>query len=147
MRTAVVPLSPVELATLRAAIDRIVPRDEFASATDAGVDHYIVRQLAGDCVAELAVISAGLAGLDAEARARHSVAFEQLTPAVQDAVLADLERSLVRAEWSTNPAQFFARLVEFTVEGYYADPSNGGNRDGVSWKMLGYAPRTTRPGS
>lgn len=140
-------LSAAETATLRAAIDRIVPRDEFASATDAAVDAYIGRQLSGDCAAEKPLLCRGLAGLEAEATARHSLSFEQLTPGVQDALLADLERGLVRAAWDVNPAQFFSRLVELTVEGYYADPANGGNRDAVSWKMLGYAPRTARSSS
>jgi hypothetical protein len=31
--------------------------------------------------------------------------------------------------------------VELAHEGYYADPGNGGNRDAVSWRMIGYDPR------
>lgn len=138
------PLSPAELETLRAAIDRIVPRDEFAGATDAGVDHYITRQLAGDCAAELPLVSAGLAGIEAESRSRHTVSFTQLTAIAQDALLADLERRATTIEWTVDAALFFNRLVELTAEGFYADPANGGNRDGVSWQMLGYAPRESR---
>ena len=29
-------------------------------------------------------------------------------------------------------------MVEHVLEGFYADPGNGGNRDAVSWKMIGY---------
>ena len=24
------------------------------------------------------------------------------------------------------------------MEGYYADPGNGGNRDGIAWQMIGF---------
>lgn len=132
-------------ATLRVVIDRLVPRDEFASATDAGVDRYIEQQLAGDCAAEAPLIAAGLGGIEAEAHARHAVSFAQLTAVAQDALLAELERRATTIEWTVDAALFFARLVELTGEGYYADPANGGNRDGVSWVMLGYRPRSARP--
>jgi gluconate 2-dehydrogenase gamma chain len=29
-------------------------------------------------------------------------------------------------------------LVNHTMEGFYSDPGNGGNRDAVSWKMIGF---------
>jgi gluconate 2-dehydrogenase gamma chain len=33
-------------------------------------------------------------------------------------------------------AEFFGYLVDHTMQGFYGDPRHGGNRDGVSWKML-----------
>ena len=36
---------------------------------------------------------------------------------------------------------FFELMVTLTNEGYYTDPSNGSNLNGVSWKMIGYDPR------
>lgn len=137
-------LTAEEHATLRAAMDRIVPRDEWPGATDAGADAYVLRQLAGDCVAEAEDFRAGLASLDAEARAAHGEGFAALTPAAQDALLGAIERGEVRTAWPVGAAAWFARLVELTAEGYYADPGNGGNRGAVSWKMLGYDPRTPR---
>ena len=38
----------------------------------------------------------------------------------------------------------FARLVELAHEGFYADPGNGGNRDAVSWRMIGYETHVPR---
>ena len=33
---------------------------------------------------------------------------------------------------------FFATVLTNTMEGFFADPIYGGNRDMVSWKMLGF---------
>jgi gluconate 2-dehydrogenase gamma chain len=33
---------------------------------------------------------------------------------------------------------FFARLLTLTMEGFFGDPIYGGNRNKVSWKMLGF---------
>ena len=46
----------------------------------------------------------------------------------------------MRAAWSTDPAAWFTQLVAFAMEGFYADPGNGGNKGEISWKMIGYDP-------
>jgi hypothetical protein len=28
--------------------------------------------------------------------------------------------------------------VEHSAEGFYSDPGNGGNRDNIAWKMIGF---------
>jgi gluconate 2-dehydrogenase gamma chain len=33
---------------------------------------------------------------------------------------------------------FFGRLHAMTMEGFFADPIYGGNRDKVGWKLLGF---------
>jgi gluconate 2-dehydrogenase gamma chain len=37
-----------------------------------------------------------------------------------------------------NGKQFFEALLELTLEGFFSDPIYGGNRDKVSWKMIGF---------
>ena len=40
-------------------------------------------------------------------------------------------------DWKQLPSsEFFAMVVDHTMQGFYGDPRHGGNRDGVSWKML-----------
>ena len=75
---------------------------------------------------------------DAEARARSGVGFAALPPEGQDALLRDVESGAVRAEWTVSPAHFFALLARTTAEGFYSDPAQGGNRNGVSWAMTGF---------
>ena len=33
---------------------------------------------------------------------------------------------------------FFNALLQITMEGFFADPIYGGNRDMAAWKMVGY---------
>lgn len=136
---------PFPTATLRAVIGRLVPSDDFPGAVEAGVEVYIGRQLAGDCGAEVDFLITGLWSLEAETKALHGreADFSRLEAEKQDALLKELEVGRVRTEWPSTirPADFFARLVDLTHEGYYADPSNGGNRAAVSWRMIGYDPR------
>jgi gluconate 2-dehydrogenase gamma chain len=37
-----------------------------------------------------------------------------------------------------NAKMFFEQLYALTMEGFFADPIYGGNRNKVSWKMIGY---------
>jgi hypothetical protein len=39
------------------------------------------------------------------------------------------------------PALFFRRLVEHSMEGFYGDPGNGGNKNGAAWDMIGFRVR------
>ena len=35
------------------------------------------------------------------------------------------------------PAAFFRLLRDYTMMGFYGDPRHGGNKERVSWRMLG----------
>eukprot|EP01035_Chromulina_nebulosa_P002716 gene2716-biopygen2279 len=115
---AVPPLSPPQLACLRAVLDRLIPADDAPGALAAGTDHYVLHQLTGESASDLPLISAGLGQLDA-AVAHHSAGqtFATLSTAHQDALLAVLDAA-------RDP--FFLRLVDLAHEGFYADPANGG---------------------
>ena len=130
----------VLLAPLRAALDRVIPADEFPGAWAAGAGHYLLRQLAGDAASLVPVITAGLRALESEAEARHGTPFAALEVPQQDAVLADVEQGTVQTAWTVPPRAFFAALLSLANEGYYGDPGNGGNREMVSWRMIGYRP-------
>jgi gluconate 2-dehydrogenase gamma chain len=84
------------------------------------------------------LVRTGLAALDGEARARSGEGFAALSPEAQDALLRDVESGAVRAEWTVSPERFFALLVCTTAEGFYSDPAQGGNRNYVSWGMIGF---------
>jgi hypothetical protein len=123
-------LDPSELRLLRAALDCIIPRDQDPGASDLDVDRFILKQLAGDS-AELAdTIMTGLWALDAEAVARFGNPFETLTSVRQNGLIAE-----------TQSQPWFLLLMELAAEGFYADPGNGGNRDALSWRMIGYEHR------
>ncbi len=131
-------LTDAQTETLAAAMNRVVPPDEFPGAWDAGAGAYLRKQFGRDLVDVLPVYRLGLDGLDAEARAAHGQGFAALGPDAQDALLARVEAGEVVAAWLTPPSRFFGLLVRHTMEGYYADPGNGGNKGGVAWRMVGF---------
>src|SRR5580704_4024369 len=66
-------LSPAELKTLEAFIDRLVPKDENGpGAVECGAANYIDRALAGALATEKATFLEGLTGVDTLARSTHS---------------------------------------------------------------------------
>jgi gluconate 2-dehydrogenase gamma chain len=81
---------------------------------------------------------AGLAALDAYLRkTRNNRGFADLSAAEQDDVLKALEAG--KADLGTiGSAAFFNLVLQNTMEGFFADPIYGGNRDMVSWKMIGF---------
>ena len=61
-------------------------------------------------------------------------------PAVRQVELLTLmEQGQAPAEaWKQiSSTQFFDLLLDQTMQGFYGDPRHGGNREGISWKMLG----------
>jgi gluconate 2-dehydrogenase gamma chain len=100
---------------------------------------FIDRQLATRQKSERPRWQAGVRGLDASARRRHAKPFAELPFEAQTALLEDVERGAVEAaDWAgVEPAAFFALLREHAMMGFYGDPRHGGNKERVSWKMLG----------
>ncbi len=131
-------LTESQRATLRALIDRIIPADDFPGGWEAGVGDYLDRQFAGDLCHLLDLYRAGLDALEVEARATAGVNFAELTPDAQDELLRKVELGEVVTDWPIEPAAFFRTVAEHAAEGFYGDPDNGGNRDGVSWRMIGF---------
>ena len=131
-------LSSKQLVLLRLVVDRILPPDDYPGGWDAGVGDYLARQFTRDLKDVVTVYRTGLDGLDAEAHALHGTDFTGLTASAIDALLSRVERGEVLTAWSINPADFFTMLVSHSMEGYYGDPGNGGNRNGASWKMIGF---------
>jgi gluconate 2-dehydrogenase gamma chain len=132
-------LTEDEAKTLAAAGDRIVPPDQHPGAAEAGVVTFIDRQLATRQKKARARWRAGVRGLDATSRRRHAKPFAELPLEAQTAVLQDVEKGAVEAaDWSGIEAPvFFTLLREHTMMAFYGDPRHGGNKDRVSWRMLG----------
>lgn len=130
-------LTSLQAETLRAAVDRILPADDFPGGWEAGVGDYFAHLLTRE-PPFLFPAQQGLDALEGEAQATEGAAFAALSPDAQDALLARIEAGDVRTDWPLLAADFFRRLVSQAMEGYYADPGNGGNKDGVAWRMVGF---------
>ena len=132
-------LSNRHVEVLRAAVNRIIPPDEFPGGWEGGVGDYLFRQFERDLKDRVETYAQGLDCLDSEAQLVKGKPFDELDVEAQDHLLAQIELGNVKTTWTINPAAFVLMLAEHSAEGYYSDPTNnGGNRDGVAWKMIGY---------
>lgn len=128
--------------TLLAAVDRIIPPDDYPGAWQSGVGDYLARQFEGDLRPVFDDYCNGLTALDAESIARFQQGFSQLSEEDQDHVLGLVEGGEVLTTWDVAPRVFFNLLVRTTAEGFYSEPEQGGNRNAASWKMVGFEEAT-----
>jgi len=154
--------TPPEVAFVEAAVERLIPTDHHGpGGKDAGVAYYIDQQLFGRYgrgdtmythgpwgaalptqgyqlkLTPAEVYRLGIAAADAHAMKTYGKLFHALDGAHQDAVLSAFENGT--AESDQVPAKtFFGMLLGDAVQGFFADPMYGGNRDKVGWKTIGF---------
>jgi gluconate 2-dehydrogenase gamma chain len=118
-----------ELADLEALTAQIIPTDSTPGAREAGVAHFIDRGLSSFLAPLATDFIAGLKHLRTDVRTRYPDAgsFASLSAAQQMEYLTSIEHS-----------PFFASLRYLTVLGMFSDPSYGGNRDEIGWRLLGF---------
>jgi gluconate 2-dehydrogenase gamma chain len=107
-------------------------------AREVGVANYIDLALAGAYQDQQDFYRRGLTQLDAYCHAQYKRGFAGLTPDQQDEVVGALAAG--KADGFTWPsAQAFFRTVRTHVmEGMFADPVYGGNRDFAGWRLIGF---------
>jgi gluconate 2-dehydrogenase gamma chain len=155
-------LTAPEAAFIEAAVDRFIPADELTpSGTDCGVAVFIDRQLAGawgsgdrtymqgpwqkgvptqgyqSPLTPAEFFRAGIAAANADCRKTLQKDFDRLTADQQIKVLQDMEQGRMTFE-GISAQEFFNLLLATTMQGFFADPVYGGNRDKVAWKMIGF---------
>jgi gluconate 2-dehydrogenase gamma chain len=155
-------LTPTEHAFFVAAADTLIPADELSpSGSDCGVAVFIDRQLAGaygmgarlyrdgpfvkgkpELGYQLALnprefFRAGIEQANDWSRKTYGKDFDRLPEADREAALKTMEAG--KAPFPGFPSNvFFDALLQISMEGFFADPIYGGNRDKASWKMVGY---------
>ena len=155
-------LTATEHAFFAAAADTIIPPDQLSpSGSDCGVANFIDRQLAGaygtgarlyrqgpfpkgkpEQGYQLSLnprefFRAGVASANEFTRKTYGKDFDRLNEEQRIAALKAMEGG--KAEFKGfGSAMFFNALLQITMEGFFADPIYGGNRDMASWKMVGY---------
>ncbi len=133
-----VDFDEIHIGVLEAAIDRLIPPDDYPGAKDSGTGVFIIQLLRGDEQHLQSLYREGLRALNEEARIGYGNNFADISLEQQDAVLRQIEKSAVQTQWSVDPKVFFDTLLRHTTEGFYSDAANGGNRDSISWKMIGF---------
>ena len=151
-----------EAAAVEAIVDRLIPQDGLgAGGKEAGCAVFLDRQLAGSFgdsrrlymrapfargtpsqgpqspTVPKELYRTALAALDAHCKQTFAgKSFSALGAAEQDQLLTGLDKGEIALDG--NGKAFFELILQNTMEGFFADPIYGGNRDMVSWKMIGF---------
>lgn len=126
-------------ATIASLTERLMPSAPgMPGARDAGVLNYIDLALSGAYADLQDFYRRGLAQLDAHCRESYSKSFRELSAAQQDEVIAALEKDAVANFTWPRAQQFFSTLRTHTMEGMFADPIYGGNKDFAGWRLVGF---------
>ncbi len=154
--------NPEEFTVLSQAAERIFPADDLGpGAIDLDVPYYIDHQLAGTWgnnardymmgpfypgletqgfqshLRRNEIFSQGISKIQSHSQEKYKKKFTELSEEEQDKVLIDFEKGKVKMDGVTSD-DFFTLLRMVVLEGVYADPLYGGNRDMAAWKMKGF---------
>ena len=152
-----------EAAFVETLVDHMVPADALCpKGTDLGIHVYIDRTLAGAWgrgdrlyrqgpwkpgvpsqgyqlpLTPAELIRAGIEASNAFLRKTGGKPLDQLTPAQREDFLRALDGGKVAFEAGPPPRVFWTALYQLVMEGMFADPVHGGNRDKQAWKMIGF---------
>ena len=132
-------LNDEDSLTIAAFVERLMPgAPGKPGATDAGVLNYIDLALSGAYESQREFYRHGLAHLDEHCTKTYGKPFRRLTAAQQDETIRALEQGKA-PEFTWPPAQaFFNTLRMHTMEGMFADPVYGGNKDFAGWQLIGF---------
>jgi gluconate 2-dehydrogenase gamma chain len=155
-------LTETEVAFFTAAADAMIPADELTpSGSDCGIVTFIDRQLASAWgggakmyrngpfrkakpeygyqlpLTPRQLFTAGVVATNAWTRKVYGKDFDRLAAKEREDALKVLEQG--KAELDDFDGKiFFEALLQIVMEGFFADPIYGGNRNKVSWRMIGF---------
>lgn len=128
-----------EAALLIEICEQLIPGDDTPGATEAGVIHYIDRQLCGVFKRHQATYRRGLESFHQTCLQEHGQPFPALPADKKIAALQAIEAGRGPKDlWAKpSPQAFFNLVLAHTMQGFYGSPRHGGNRGYASYRMLG----------
>ncbi len=152
-----------EAAVVEALVDHMVPADQLSpKGTDLGINVYIDRALAGAWgkgdrlymqgpwkqgtpnqgyqlpLTPAELYRAGIAATNAHCRKTFGKTFDHLDTKQREEVLVGLSTAKIALEGGLPVRPFWATVYQTVMEGMFADPIYGGNRNKAGWRMLGF---------
>jgi len=156
-------LNPDEAAFVEALVDHMVPADSLTpKGTELGLNTYIDRALAGGWgkgdrlymqgpwkqgvpsqgyqlpLTPAELYRAGIAAANAFCVKTYGKSFDKISESQREEFLQGLRAGKVAFENGPSARVFFATLYQNVMEGMFADPIYGGNRNKAGWKMIGF---------
>jgi gluconate 2-dehydrogenase gamma chain len=156
-------LSPDEATFIEAVVDHMIPADELtAKGTDLGINVYIDRALSSgwgkgerfyrqgpwkagtanqgyqSSMTPSELYRAAIPATNAECVKLYGKPFDKIAHDQREAFLVALQGGKIAFPNGPSARTFFAMLYANVMEGLFADPIYGGNRDKAGWKMIGF---------
>ena len=152
-----------EAAFVEKLVDHMVPADEFTpKGTDIGLNVYIDRALAGAWgkgdrlymqgpwkpgvpsqgyqlpLTPAQLYRAGIAATNAHCQTTYGKPFDRLSAEQREEVLLALAGSKIKFDGGLPVRPFWTTVYQTVMEGMFADPIYGGNRNKAGWKLIGF---------
>lgn len=134
-------------------VEQIIPTDQWPGAKDAGVTNYIDKQLVGPLMRHQEKYRKGLAAVIASCEKLYKKQFGELSWDEQTDFLKKMESGRLPGSlksgksghgeqepnlWTDGLDRIFFGLVrDHTMQGFYGSPRHGGNKNYVSYKIIG----------
>ena len=156
-------LSSDEAAFVEALVDHMVPADQYTpKGTDLGLSIYIDRALAGGWgkgerlymqgpwkagvpsqgyqlpLTPAELYRDGISAANAYCVKTWGKRFDKIDAAQREECLLGLQAGKVVFDKGPPAGAFFTMVYQNVMEGMFADPIHGGNRDKAAWKMIGF---------
>lgn len=156
-------LNTDEAAFVEALVDHMVPADELTpKGTDLGINIYIDRALAGGWgkgdrlymqgpwkpgvpsqgyqlpLTPAQLYRAGIEATNAHCRKAYGKSFDKLDETQRQEVLIGLSTAKITFDSGLPVRTFWGTVYQTVMEGMFADPIYGGNRNKAGWKMIGF---------
>ena len=156
-------LNPEEAAFVEAVVDHMIPADQYTpKGTDVGINIYIDRALAGGWgkadrmymqgpwkvghpnqgyqlpLSPAELYRAGIQQCNEHCRKAHGKTFDRLDATQKQDMLVGLRDGKINFASGLPARTFFGTLYQNVMEGMFADPIHGGNRDKAGWRMIGF---------
>jgi gluconate 2-dehydrogenase gamma chain len=152
-----------EAAFVEALVDHMIPADDLTpKGTDIGLNIYIDRALAGGWgkgdrlymqgpwkrgtpnqgyqlpLTPAQLYRAGIAATNAHCRKTYGKAFDQVDEKQREEILVGLSTAKITFDGGPPVRSFWSVLYQTVMEGMFADPIYGGNRNKAGWKLIGF---------
>jgi gluconate 2-dehydrogenase gamma chain len=152
-----------EAAFVEALVDHMIPADNLTpKGTDIGLNIYIDRALAGAWgkgdrlymqgpwkigvpsqgyqlpLTPAQLYRGGVEATNAYCRKTFSKTFDALSEQQREEVLTGLAGGKITFEGGLPARTFWGIVYQTVMEGMFADPIYGGNRNKAGWKMIGF---------
>jgi gluconate 2-dehydrogenase gamma chain len=156
-------LNPEEAAFVEALVDHMVPADALTpKGTDLGLNTFIDRALAGGWgkgdrlymqgpwkpgvpsqgyqlpLTPAELYRNGIIAANAHCVKTYKKTFDKITEAEREEFLLALQAGKVTFENGPPARAFFTQAYQTVMEGMFADPMYGGNKNKAGWKLIGF---------